>query len=368
MGEQFMKTTFARNKFLVFSAVTIAFAFAAVLSLGHIVKAETASLKLFDGHLHAIADDTQKYPRVSTGGPTNTGAPGGSAKAGGVATSGGGLPPGVGGQPGSAGTPIIEKPDIDKRVLKWMDEEGVEAAAAIQKRGAYGTDNSYIIDVSDSHKDSILGVVILDAQDAKTPDQLRDMIKNHNVVGIRLTGGPAEDGTFPWLSSPQALKTWSVANDTGIVVDVMINTQDNTILGVPEILKLAKAYPNVKLVLNHALYPKTEGGPYYGINSVYATMAQQKNIYIKFTCINLDFLRESKLSAPDFVRRLVDVYGADHVLWGSDVGNSGGTYKEIVGRILTSTAKLSDIEKRKVLHDTGKSVYVSSGMVNKTIK
>lgn len=309
-------------------------------------RAKEATLKLFDGHLHPISDDEQRYPRVQQTGPPP-----------GDASGRGGLPAGVGGQ---SDTPRA-KTDIDKRVIKWMDEEGVEAAAAVQKKGTYGTDNSYTIDASDAHKDRLCAVVILDAQDEKTPDRLRDMIKNHGVGGLRLTGPPAADGTFPWLSSPQALKAWSVANDAGISMDIMITNHDNSLQGVPEIIKLAKAYPKVRLVLNHVLYPKTEGGPEYGINAAYAEMANLKNIYYKFTVINLDILQVAKLSAPDFVRRIVDVYGADHVLWGSDAGNSSGSYKEIVGRIIAATEKLTDEEKKAVLYATGKSVYKRGG-------
>jgi L-fuconolactonase len=328
--------------------------------------ADAAPFKLFDGHLHPVSDDQQAYPHAAGGG----GPPGGA-------------PPG-GGQPGAApggrsaggGAPRNEAPraetDIDKRVLKWMDEEGVEAIADVQKRGTYGIDNSYTVAAADAHPNRVNAIVILDAKDANAPDALRALIKDHKIAGVRLTGAPVKDagadGPYPWLNSPQALKLWSVANETGIVMDIMITNEDNSEQGVPAIIKLAKAYPNVRLVLDHALYPKVAGAPDYGINAAYATMAAQKNVYYKFTIINLDYLREAQLSAPDFVRKLVDVYGADHVLWGSDLGNSGGTYHDIVGRIVASTSKLSDAQKRRVLHDTGKGVFVRGGVLGKAAR
>ncbi|MGC3982447.1 MAG: amidohydrolase family protein [Steroidobacteraceae bacterium] len=325
--------------------LAVAIALTAVTSIKTAHSAATA-FKLFDGHLHPISDDQQRYPRNAAAAPPTSGA--------------GSLPAGVGGQAGGVNKSERAETDFDKRALKWMDEEGVEAAAAVQKRGTYGTDNSYTLDIAEAHKDRLRSIVILDAQDAKAPEQLRDMINKRGAAGIRLTGAPEKDNTLPWLSSPQALKVWDVANKAGAVVDIMITNQDNTQY-VPEIIKLAKTYPNVRLVLDHALYPKTEGAPDYGINATYATMAKQKNIYYKFSTINLDFIQEAKLSAPDFVRKLVDVYGADHVLWGSDAGNTAGSYQELVGRIVGATTKLTDAEKHKVLHDTGKGVFVSGG-------
>jgi L-fuconolactonase len=313
-------------------------------------NAASVPFKMFDGHLHPVSDDTQRYPRVPDAGNPAAAFPGAFV-----------MPPGVGGQPGGMGSTQRAETDIDKRVLAWMDEQGVEAIADVQKRGSYGTDNRYTVDAAAAHPQRLFAVVILDPQDAGAPAQLRDLISNHGIAGLRLTGSPAADGTFPWLSSPAALELWKIANDAGIVIDIMITNQDNSTTGVPEIARLAKAYPKVRLVLDHALYPKVEGGPDYGINAAYATLAAQKNVYFKFTTINLDFLREAHLPAPEFVRRLVTVYGADHVLWGSDLGNSGGTYPELVARIIDSTSKLTATERKKVLRDTGKAVFVRGG-------
>jgi predicted TIM-barrel fold metal-dependent hydrolase len=308
--------------------------------------AEGVSFRLFDAHVHLVADDKRKYPRGGGGNPP---------------PSGGGLPPGVGGQPGgSAGNSVRAEPDVE-RVIHWMDEQGVEGGAAVQKRGTYGYDNSYILDSADLHKDRLAPVVVLDAQDAKTPQLVRDLVKKRGLAALRLTGGPAADGSFPWLSSPAALNTWAVAEETGVVMDLMITSSGPSPAGIAEIIKLAQRFPKARLVLDHVAYPNPQGGPEYGIDIIHRSLAQYRNIYYKFTIINLDLLREAKVPAADFVRRIVDVYGADRVMWGSDVGNSAGTYQELVSRIVAATAKLDDSEKRMVLHDTGKSVFVRGG-------
>ena len=321
--------------------------------------ADAAPFKLFDGHLHPVSDDTVKYPHNTTMvGPP----PSGDGMGDGM--GGGGMPPGVGGQEGGNNTSERAATDFDKRALAWMDEEGVEGAAAVQKRGTYGTDNSYTLDISEAHPDRLHGIVILDAEKPESAAQLRDMINKRGAAGIRLTGAPAADGSLPWLNSAQARKVWEVANAAGAVMDIMITNQDNT-KSVPTIIELAKTYPNVRLVLDHALFPKVEGGPEYGINATYQQMAKQKNIYYKFTIINIDSYEVAKLPVEDYVRRLVDVYGADHVLWGSDAGNSFGSYKELVERVVASASKLNDAEKRKMLHDTGASVFINGGKLKK---
>jgi hypothetical protein len=44
-------------------------------------------------------------------------------------------------------------------------------------------------------------------------------------------------------------------------------------------------------------------------------------------------------------------------MWGSDIGTSSGTYKEMVQRAFDASATLNDAERRKVLHDTGRGVF-----------
>ncbi|MBX6319967.1 amidohydrolase family protein, partial [Pigmentiphaga sp.] len=61
------------------------------------------------------------------------------------------------------------------------------------------------------------------------------------------------------------------------------------------------------------------------------------------------------------LRRAVDMFGADHIMWGSDIGTSSGTYKEMVQRMIDASVLLTEEEKRAVWHDTGKRVFVKGG-------
>jgi predicted TIM-barrel fold metal-dependent hydrolase len=171
----------------------------------------------------------------------------------------------------------------------------------------------------------------------------------------------AADGGFPWLNSQQALATWSAANESGLVIDLMTTTPGNSPAAIEQFLKLAQAYPRVRMVLDHVAWPNAEGPSDFGLDAPHRSLAVHKNIYYKFTTINLDRLEAAKIDAPDMLRHVVDVFGPDQVLWGSDIGNSAGTYQEMVSRIVAASARLSDSEKRRVLHDTGKSVFVRGG-------
>jgi predicted TIM-barrel fold metal-dependent hydrolase len=271
-------------------------------------------------------------------------------------------PPGVIGRPGGqhGPNPVNEVPDAS-RLLRWMQEENVDGIVAVQKRMIYRYDNSYILDSSDAHPALFSAVVILDAEDAGTPALVRRWVRDHGLAGLRLFGGRRPDGSMPWLDSPAALRSWEVAQEAGIVMDLEVLAQGGGGPSIPAILALARAHPDVRVVLDHLLEPEMDEGAHFGLDERYEQLAQCPNISFKFTSINLDICREAGIPAEKVLRRAVDLYGADRVMWGSDIGTSSGTYREMVARFLEAAVLLTPAELRAVGHDTGRRVFVKGG-------
>ncbi|QGZ65030.1 amidohydrolase family protein [Paraburkholderia acidisoli] len=307
----------------------------------------SAKLKLFDSHAHLVADDQSRYPRNpmkrSPNAPPRL--------------------PGVIGLPGGAHgpNPINEVPDV-ARMLPWMKEEGVEGAVAVQKRMIYRYDNSYILDSSDAYPEIFSAVVILDAEDAATPELVRSYIEKHGLTGVRLFGGRDTDGAMPWLNSPRALQTWAIANEYGICMDLEVLAVGGGGPSVPAIIELARQHPNVRVVLDHMLEPEAEDEN-YGFDARFVPLAAEPNIFFKFTSINLDIYRETHTPADKALRAAVDMFGADRIMWGSDIGTSSGTYRDMVQRMLDAAALLTPEERHAVLYETGKRVFVKGGTV-----
>ena len=301
---------------------------------------------LYDAHAHLVADDQARYPRN----PMQR-APDAPYR-----------PPGVIGRPGGhhGPNPVNEVPDAS-RMLRWMQEEHVDGIVAVQKRMIYRYDNSYILDSSDAHPALFSAVVILDAEDAGTPALVRRWVRDHGLAGLRLFGGRRPDGSMPWLDSPAALRSWEVAQEAGIVMDLEVLAQGGGGPSIPAIMALARAHPDVRVVLDHLLEPEMDEGAHFGLDERYEQLAQCPNISFKFTSINLDICREAGIPAEKVLRRAVDLYGADRVMWGSDIGTSSGTYREMVARFLEAAVLLTPAELRAVGHDTGRRVFVKGG-------
>ena len=302
--------------------------------------------RMFDSHAHLVADDQTRYPRN----PMQRAADAPYRA------------PGVIGRPGGhhGPQPINEVPDTS-RMRVWMHEQNVVGAVAVQKRMIYRFDNSYILDSSDAYPETFSAVVILDAEDPQTPDRVRRWVTQHGLAGLRLFGGRKPDGSMPWLDSPQALKSWEAVNETAIVMDLEVLAQGGGGPSIPAILDLARRYPDVRIVLDHLLEPEMDEGEHFGLDARYEQLAGHERIFLKFTSINLDICREAGIPADRVLRRAVDLFGADHLMWGSDIGTSSGTYADMVQRMVEASRLLSADEQRRVWHDTGRRVFVKGG-------
>ena len=297
---------------------------------------------LYDAHAHLIADDLVRYPRNPLR-VTSTGA-----------TTASPFGPGMVGQAGGmhGPNPVNEKPTAEQ-MHRWMAEENVRGMAAVQKGMIYRTDNSYIVDAADLFPDIMRAVVIVDPQATETPQMMRDLARR-GIVGVRFFGVGVQDKRN-WLSSPEALRVWELADELGTLVDIEAPPVGGDVL-IPVIEAMADRFPRLVIALDHILMPAVTDVD-FGIGAPFHGLAARQNIFVKFTSLNMDVIREQGVDPAAVLRRAVDVFTADKVMWGSDIGTSSGTYKEMVQRAVASTALLNQDERSKVLHDTGHRVF-----------
>ena len=182
----------------------------------------------------------------------------------------------------------------------------------------------------------------------------RDLVPR-GVVGIRFFGVGVTD-KVTWLSSPESLAVWTLADELGVVVDIEAPSTGAEVL-IPVIEAMADRFPEQRIVLDHVFLPDCTL-PDFGIDHRFEGFAARPNITVKFTSLSMDVIREKGVAPEAVLRRTVDFYGADRTMWGSDIGTSSGTYQEMVARAIASTSLLTDDERRKVLHDTGRRIML----------
>jgi predicted TIM-barrel fold metal-dependent hydrolase len=297
---------------------------------------------IYDAHAHLVSDDLERYPRTH---PFREGSTESSV-----------FGPGTVGKPGGmhGPNPVNEKPTAEK-MHGWMAEDNVVGIAAVQKGMIYGTDNSYIVDAADIFPDEMRAIIIVDPQAPETPQMVRDYARR-GIIGIRFFGVGVKDKSV-WLSSPAALEVWALAADLGLLVDIEAPAAGSDVL-IPVVESMADRFPNLRIVLDHVFLP-TVTDPDFGITAKFDGFASRDNIFYKFTSLNMDVIREKGVAPEAVLRRVVDFYGPDKVMWGSDIGTSSGVYKEMIQRAKASTSLLNDEERRKVLHDNGRRIFLN---------
>lgn len=313
--------------------------------------------RLLDTHAHLIADDWDTYRA----------------------------------RPFTPDLPVPERPPFTvtaEALLALMDAHGVDHACLVQRGHVYGYDNSYVLDSARKYPGRFHPVVILDTQDPATAGQYRELVRDAGVAGFRMANSRPWILDTAWISSPSAMDIWRACADCDTPMAVIVfGNQLGYVL--PLIKMIARQFPDLPIVLDHGAMPygmsqyevalREEAGetvvmpppPDYGIGETIATFADVPNIYFKITEINMERLVKAGVPAPGLIRRMVDVFGAERLVWGSDVGQSMlWNYAEKVAMAGEAASLLTAAERAAFLHDNAARIYrlpataVDSGMTS----
>lgn len=300
--------------------------------------------KLFDTHAHLISDDWDAYPPRAL-------APG--------------LP-----------VPVRTSYTVTAEALvRVMDEHAVATSCVVQRGHLYGYDNSYIIEAARCFPGRLLPVVILDTQDPATPAALAAMARQQGVRGVRLaTTRPAQLDTA-WMASPAAMQVWQTCAGLELPVAIIF-FQNQLPWTVPQLRYIAKSFPRLPILIDHlgipwgASLPELEWareagiattmppGPDFGIEASIRILEDTPNVFFKFTEINFERMQEGGADPAQVVRRMADTYGAQRLVWGSDVGQSlKWPYADKIAHAHAAAALLDAAERALFLHDNAARIY-----------
>jgi predicted TIM-barrel fold metal-dependent hydrolase len=302
---------------------------------------------LFDTHAHLISDDWERYPPRAL----------------------------------HAGLPVPRRTDYTvtaAALIEMMDTHHVATACVVQRGHLYGYDNSYIIEAARLFPGRLLPVVILDTQDPETPARFTDMVKNQRVRGFRMANTRPSHLDTAWMSSPAALKVWQTCADLDVPMTLII-FQNQLCYVLPLLHIIAKMFPTLPILIDHLGTPygatlvemnwaKESGvsgelvmppAPDFGIHNYIGRFRDTPNVYFKLTEVNMERLHEAGVSAAQLIRRMADEFGAERLVWGSDVGQSlRWSYADKANMGRAATERLNPRERSAFLHDTGARLYL----------
>ncbi|MDQ4113046.1 MAG: amidohydrolase [Actinomycetota bacterium] len=278
----------------------------------------------FDTHTHAISPDTAAYPPAPLGGTRSA---------------------------WSQDRPV----DIDG-LLRALDDAGVERAALVHASTVYGFDNSYAADALAAHPDRLVGVCAVDFLSETAVDDLRDWVENRGFSGVRIR---VSDGTTKvptpgsGVSDERMTKVWKYVAEQHLPVCIQMHSKD-----APKLLEVLQVHPELTILLDHMGRPNAAGGAPYPLLDELGRLAAYSGVHLKITPPALKRLDETpEAETGEVLERLIDIFGARRIMWGSNFPASAGTLAGLRDDIEGRLGFLDEDALAGVLGDNAIRIY-----------
>jgi L-fuconolactonase len=222
-----------------------------------------------------------------------------------------------------------------EKLLKDMDSTDIDRAAVVGYPICEWTDNWYTVATAADH-DRLSGIVMVDQFSMGAGDHLRNLMANDAVLGFRLGAlcpydrmWETFDSTTEWLRETiEESEFWAAARETDALVQVLAHVDQ-----LDQVLAVVESYPDLTYLIDHFSHADPSKVPGESAFAQYAELAEYDTVYAKISEIQ----HRSEETYPyedmhDHVRWLLDVFGRERLVWGSDYPNVSdeATYEECV--------------------------------------
>lgn len=205
-------------------------------------------------------------------------------------------------------------------LLFLMEENAVDKAVLLQASN-YGFQNTYVAEILKKYPDKFTGACAFDPYAKQAPDLFRHFTDNldYRIVEFEISESWGLSGIHPDLSldSPLFDFVWKWAQEKNVTVVVDTGPRGNVNCCTDTIARVLRRYPELRMVLAHVLFPCEDGFNNTRLNMLSAVAG--KNCYFDISNIIPGGVIYPYPSLQKYLRQLVDLAGADHVMWGSDL-------------------------------------------------
>ena len=190
-----------------------------------------------------------------------------------------------------------------------MRAAGVDKAMLVQTSTFYGWDNTFVRDTGRESGEWARSVVTLDPDDPHSPDVLCALVERANARALRTyqTGARGYD-------HPGNRRLVGAARELGITVNILLGDLPLA----DEAAAVLADFPDCRFVLDHCL--ALEVGPEFAdkVRRV-VELASFANLHAKLTFLPTGSAEEYPFAdMHGACRSIIDAYGPDRCVWGSD--------------------------------------------------
>ena len=216
----------------------------------------------------------------------------------------------------------------DDRLLADMNRTGIDEAVVVGYPICDWTDNWYTLDAVEAN-DRLYGIVMIDQFADDAAAELRRCMSTDGILGFRLGAAcPYDrmwetfDPSVEWLRDAiDETEFWEAAVETDAAVQILC---DHTQLD--QALELVETYPELTYLFDHFAHADADTPTDKGSFARFEALVEYENVGVKLSEIphmsNETFPYEDM---HDHVNWLLDRFGRERVIWGSDYPNVSDT-------------------------------------------
>ena len=212
-----------------------------------------------------------------------------------------------------------DRPDLapiyrDIAIADWQTQSaphGVTGGVLVQAAPTEA-ETHYLLTQAQA-SDPVLGVVgWVDWLAADAPERIKALATNPKLKGLRPMLQDIAD--VQWILQPALTPALQAMVDCNLVFDALVKSAH-----LPHILTLAKAHPNLRLVIDHAAKPHMAAGEWQPWADGIARIAAETTAFCKLS----GMLNEAGPSPQPgavgrWARHVLTCFGPHRVVWGSD--------------------------------------------------
>ena len=246
--------------------------------------------------------------------------------------------------------------DVPVELLsQYMGEHGVDKAVLVQPLYP-GEDNSYVADSAAADPSHLAAVCYVDPRREGADQTLRYWVRERGCAGLRIRPSvPGEEASFDQASSHPV---WEAAQELGIAINLLMRLEH-----VPGLALLAERFPQVPILIDHMASPDVSAGPGSPDFKELLNLSRFPQVSVKVS----GYYYHSGEGWPyrdchAIFRALYDVYGARHLIWGSDFPHVilKSSYASVLALQERFYTYLNSAEMAAIMGGNADAVYWSS--------
>lgn len=257
-------------------------------------------MQYFDTHTHAISTDIESFPPSPLGGTRST---------------------------WSQSRPV----DVDG-LVRSLDVAGVERAVLVHASTVYGFDNRYTAAALKAHRDRLVGVGSVDFLASTAVEDLQKLIEDEGFSGVRIR---VSDGTTKvptpgsGITDERMNGVWEYVTAHDVPVCIQMHSKD-----APKLSEILTRHPSMTVLLDHLARPDASGGKPYKNLAELGQLARFGGVHLKITPPSLKRLgEEPDAEVQEVLAWLINEFGGDKLMWGSNFPATEGTLASILESI-----------------------------------